>query len=94
MVNKKNFLEKFQSIFDETNPNEILLDTKFKELEEWGSLMILSLIVLRDDEYNYKITPTEIEKAIIVEDLYNLLNKNQAMQFNNYFEKKWLADGV
>jgi acyl carrier protein len=76
MVNKKNFLESFQSIFDDTNPNEIVLDTKFKELEEWGSLMILSLIVLIDDEYNYKITPTEIEKAIIVEDLYNLLNNH------------------
>jgi acyl carrier protein len=74
MDNKKKFLERFQSIFDETNPNEIVLDTKFKELEEWGSLMILSLIVLIDDEYNYKITPTEIEIAIIVEDLYNLLN--------------------
>lgn len=76
MVNNKTFLEKFQSIFDETNPNEIVLDTKFKELEEWGSLMILSLIVLLEDEYNYKITPTEIEKAIFVEDLYNLLNNH------------------
>ena len=76
MGSKKYFLERFQTIFDETSPNEIGFDTKFKELEEWGSLMILSLIVLIDDEYNYKITPTEIEKAIIVEDLYNLLNNH------------------
>ena len=69
------FLAKFQSIFDETAPEQIQLSTNFKDLEEWSSLLILSLIVLCEEEYNVKLSPTDIDKAKKVEDLYRLVNK-------------------
>lgn len=69
------FLANFQSIFDETAPEQIQLSTNFKDLEEWSSLMILSLIVMCEEEYNVKLSPTDIEKAQRVEDLYRLVNQ-------------------
>lgn len=75
MEQKLAFLEKFQSIFDETAPELIQLTTEFKQLEEWSSLMILSLIVLFEEEYNIKLSPGDIDKARQVEDLYIFINK-------------------
>ncbi len=71
MIEKDIFLEKFRSLFDSTDPAEIMLSTHFKDLEEWSSLTILSLIVMCEEEFNAKILPESIEKAETVEDLCN-----------------------
>jgi acyl carrier protein len=73
MENRKEFLTKFREIFDEANPEEINFETRFKDIDEWGSLMVLSLIVLFDEEFKQEILPSEIENAVLVEDLYNIL---------------------
>jgi acyl carrier protein len=77
MINKTEFLEKFRNLFDETEFNEIQLDTKFKELEEWSSLIILSLIVVCEEEFQSHIKPIEIENSKYVNDLIVYLEKNQ-----------------
>ena len=77
MVPKDSFLKTFQSIFDETLPDQILISTQFKMLDEWSSLMVLSLMVLFEEEYERKLTPADIEKAKTVEDLYMLIDKKQ-----------------
>lgn len=76
MIQKNNFLEKFRKLFDETDESLIQLDTKFKDLEEWSSLTILSLIVMCEDEYKTNITPDEIEKSMHVSDLINYAENN------------------
>jgi acyl carrier protein len=73
MVSKNSFLKAFHSIFDETPEDEILISTKYKQLDEWSSLIVMSLIVLFDDEYKTKLTAADIDKAKTVEDLYNLI---------------------
>jgi acyl carrier protein len=73
MVSKDSFLKAFHSIFDETPEDQILISTKYKQLDEWSSLIVLSLIVLFDNEYKTKLTAADIEKAKTVEDLYKLI---------------------
>jgi acyl carrier protein len=48
----ENFITKFAEQFDETPAEEIKAETLFRELEEWGSLLGLSVISMIDDEYD------------------------------------------
>lgn len=78
MISKNNFLDTFHSLFDETPTDQISISTKYKTLEEWSSLTLLSLMVLFEEEYQVKLTPQDIEHTTTVEDLYNLIEKKQA----------------
>ena len=76
MIQPKEFLEKFKTLFDETDESLIKYETKFKELDEWSSLTILSLIVMCGEEFNTCITPVEIEKSVYVSDLLKYAENN------------------
>ena len=65
------FIEHFAEQFDDTDPNEIKANTVFKELEEWSSLIALSVIAMVDEEYDVTIKGDEIRNSETVEDLFN-----------------------
>ena len=73
MDSKELFLEEFRQLFDETKPEDIQFETVYKEIEEWSSLIVLTLIVHFEDSYGIKLTPSLIEDNITVLDLYNLV---------------------
>jgi len=70
----KKFLEDFADQFDDTDASEIQVDTKFHDLEEWGSLIGMSVIAMAKTEYGKTITGKEIRECETVEDLFNLIN--------------------
>jgi acyl carrier protein len=76
MIKKDIFLEKFKLLFDETDPKLINFQTKFKDLEEWNSLIILSLIVLCEEDFKISISPNQIENSKTVNDLIDSLDRN------------------
>ena len=67
------FLENFANLFDETDPSEITLSTEFRNLDEWSSLITLSVIAMADEEYDVKLKGDDIKNAETVEDLYNII---------------------
>lgn len=67
----KDFIENFADQFDETEASEIQADTVFKELNEWSSLIALSVIAMVDEEYDITIKGDDIRNASTVEDLFN-----------------------
>lgn len=69
----QNFMANFADQFDETDASEIQADTKFHELEEWSSLLGMSVIALAKTEYGKTITGKEIRECETVEDLFNLI---------------------
>jgi len=68
----KDFVEKFTELFDDTDASEITPTTEFRELEEWGSLISMSLIALFKTEFNKTISGKDIRGCKTVEDLYNI----------------------
>lgn len=68
------FVEKFAEQFEDTDPAEIQADTAFKELEEWSSLMALTIIAMVDEEYQVSLKGDDIRNSITVKDLYNCVN--------------------
>ena len=67
----KDFIEKFADQFDDTEPSEIKAETVFKELDEWTSLIALSVIAMIDEEYDIAIKGDDIRNSNTVEDLFN-----------------------
>lgn len=67
------FIEKFANEFDETPVESIKPDTHFRELDEWGSLLGLSVISMIDDEFDVVITGADIRSCTTIEDLYNII---------------------
>ncbi len=68
-----NFITNIAEQFDETPPNLFTPETKFKDLDEWSSLIALSLIAMIDLEYNVKIRAEDIRKSTTINDLYEIV---------------------
>lgn len=66
-----NFIENFAAQFDETDASEFKPETKFKELEEWNSMLALTIIAMADEEYDVKLKGDDIRNSITLEDLFN-----------------------
>ncbi len=67
----KEFIEKFAAQFDDTDASAITASTAFKELDEWSSLIALSIIAMADEEYDVTLKGDDIRNATTVEDLFN-----------------------
>lgn len=65
------FVENVASQFDDTDASVFTPTTEFKELEEWSSLIALSLIAMVDEEYDITLKGADIEGATTVADLFN-----------------------
>ena len=69
----KDFIENFADQFDDTEASELSAETKFKELDEWSSLIALSVIAMVDEEYDVAIKGDDIRNAETIQDLFNVI---------------------
>lgn len=67
----KEFIENFADQFEDTDISEFKPETKFKELDEWTSLVALSVIAMVDEEYDVAIKGEDIRNSATIEDLFN-----------------------
>lgn len=67
----KDFIENFAAQFDDTDASEFKAETVFHELDEYSSLIALTIIGMIDDEYGVAISAEEMTAAVTIEDLYN-----------------------
>lgn len=69
----KEFVEKFAEQFDETDPSEIKADTRFRDLDEWSSLIGLSVISMVDEEFEVLLKGEDMRSANTPAELYNII---------------------
>ena len=67
----KDFIVNFAAQFDDTDASEFKAETIFKELDEWSSLIALSVIAMVDEEYDITIKGDDIRNSNTIEDLFN-----------------------
>ena len=70
------FIQNFAEQFDETPASEFTKDTVFHELDEYSSLIALSIISMVDEEYGVTLSGNEMKAAVTIEDLYNTVKAN------------------
>jgi len=70
-------IEKFVALiaeeFDETAPELFNPNTRYKELNEWGSLIALSIIAIIDEEFEIRITGADLSNCDTLNDLFTLV---------------------
>ena len=71
----KNFIDNFAAQFDETDSADFTPETNFKNLEEWSSLLALSIIAMADEEYNVKLKGDDIRNSQTIEELFHIVKQ-------------------
>ena len=67
----KDFIENFAEQFDDTTVEMLGAGTKFIELDEWSSLIALSVIAMVDEVYGITINGEDIRSSQTISDLFN-----------------------
>lgn len=67
------FVSLFAEQFDETDASQITPSTIFHELNEYSSLIALSIIAMIDEEFEVTIKGDDMRSAVTIEDLYNIV---------------------
>ncbi len=73
----KTFIENFSAQFDDTEESAFQTDTKFRELEEWSSLIALSIVAMADEEYGVALKGDDIRNAQTIEDLFKIVQSRK-----------------
>ena len=67
------FVKAFAAEFDDTPEEQFTPETNYKELDEWGSLVALSIISMVDDEMDKRLTGADLRSCSSIEELFNLV---------------------
>lgn len=73
----KEFIQNFANQFDDTEVSEFAADTNFRDLEEWSSMIGLSLLNMSEKSYGVQLTFDELRSANTVQDLFDIISKKQ-----------------
>lgn len=68
------FIAHFAEQFDETKTEEFNPGTVFHDLEEYSSIIALSIIAMIDEEYGVVVGANEMRSAVTIEDLFNFVS--------------------
>lgn len=72
------FVQLFAEQFDDTVASEFTPSTVFHDLDEWSSLIGLSVIAMIDEEFDIALKGDDMKKAVTVQDLYETIKNKIA----------------
>lgn len=70
------FVKKIAEQFDETDINEFSTKTAFHQLEEYSSLISLSIMAMIDEEYDVQLNAEEMRNANTIQELYETVQSH------------------
>lgn len=73
MKTLEEFVELFAEQFDDTDANEITADTRFRDLDEWSSLVGLSVIAMVDEECGVLLKGEDMRQANTPAELFEIV---------------------
>ena len=73
----KDFIENFVDQFDDLELADVTPETVMRELDEWSSMIGLSLLNMAEKEYGVNLTFDELRNAITVQHLFDTIANKQ-----------------
>lgn len=67
------FIQNFADQFEDIDINKISPETSFRDLDEWSSLIALSVLAMIDEEYDVQLKGEEMRNAKTVQQLFDLV---------------------
>lgn len=71
------FIANFAAQFDETDNSEFQPDTTFRDIDEWDSMVALSILGMVDEEYEVSLTADEMRTANTIKELFLLVSEKK-----------------
>jgi len=71
------FVAHFAEQFEDTDKSLFTPETRFRDLDEWSSLLSLSIIAMVDEEYDIALRGNEMKAANTIGELFEIV-KNKA----------------
>lgn len=71
MVTQEQFLKDFKELL--SREEEILMDQDLLDIDEWDSFSAISFLNMIKEKYQVEAEPFAIAEAVLVEDLYNVI---------------------
>lgn len=75
MKSFEEFVSLFAEQFDDTDVNEFKSETNFRDLDEWSSIIGLSIIAMVDEEFEVALKADDMKKATTIGDLYEIVKE-------------------
>ena len=73
-MKKENFFAELLECM-EIEPVELTEDTVFKQLEDYDSMAVMSIVAFADEKFGATLAAEELEKMVTVRDLMELIGK-------------------
>ena len=67
----KEFVQNFADQFDDTDASVFTPETRFRDIEDWSSLIGLSIIAMVDEEYDVTLKGDDIKTSITIQDIFD-----------------------
>ena len=67
------FIQNLADQFDELDSNVLIPETNFRELDEWSSMVALSVLAMIDDEYDVQLKAEEMRATTTVQQWFDLV---------------------
>lgn len=71
------FIRNFVDQFDDLELADVTPDTVMRDLDEWSSMIGLSLLNLAEKSYGVQLTFDELRNAITVQNLFDTIANKQ-----------------
>ena len=72
----EHFIQNFIDQFEEEPNVDVTLQTKFRELDDWSSIVALGVMAMIDEEYDVQIKADEMRSAETIEDLIRIVESH------------------
>ena len=72
-MQSEDFFQNFAACFHQTEPASVRAETKFRELEEWGSMLALIVIAMIDADFGKTITAEDLKSVNTVAELFEVV---------------------
>lgn len=70
----KEFISNFADLFEDTDASVFKAETNFRDLDEWSSLIALSVLSMVDDEYDVQLAANEMRQANTIQELFDIVS--------------------
>ena len=67
------FIKNIADQFESKDPSIFNAKTEIKDLDEWSSLIALSIVAMIDEEYDVVLKGDDVKNLKTIEDLYNVV---------------------
>ena len=76
-MNINEFIENFAEQFEDLDALSLEPETDYKNLDDWTSLVALSVIAMIDEEYEVEIKGDDIRNTKTINDLFELVKSRK-----------------